>query len=522
MDSTPATTLRRSTMSDPWFECDSVAYQASLRPESPACFEFKTATRLTYRQLDGLVGRCGGWLFKTLGDPSGVRVAMLSRNSINFVVLNYACERIGAIFQPLNWRLSGHELRMLVEMASPRILIYEEEFEFQAVEAMQDFPIVAVKIDAREDRFRAGIGAAPVVAGKAAGPNEPCLLLSTSGTTGKPKGVIVTRRNLFFSAINFALAGQVTDKTVQLCDLPMFHVAGLYGPVRSTLFCGGLICISDRFHGSTTLQRMSDPQLGITNYFLVPQIAQVLLDDPAFAKADLSRMRIFTGGAPLPLSVAEKFLARSIPLVNGFGMTEIGTVMTMPTDLDVIRRKPQSAGVRSHAIDVRIVSAEGRDVETGQVGEIWLRGPSVTQGYWNNPQATSAAFVDSWFRTGDAARCDQDGFYYLVDRWKDMYISGGENVYPAEVESVILSMSGVADVGVIGVPNARWGEVGCAYVVPSEGASVSAEQLLAHCSSRLARYKQPAWIRFIETIPRTASGKIRKDLLRRQFDDSTP
>jgi fatty-acyl-CoA synthase len=507
---------------DAWLRHDSIAYQAAVRSGAPACFEFKTGLRLTYGELDTLVGKCAGWLERIFGDPRGVRVAMLSRNSINFIVLLYACERAGAIFQPLNWRLAGAELHLLAEMASPRLFVYEEEFESQALEALRDLQITAVRISAEDDRFRAGIDAAPSAAAKPAGPNDPCLLLSTSGTTGKPKGVIVTRKNLFASAVNFSLAGHVTPETVQLCDLPIFHVAALYCQVRSTLFQGGLLYISDRLHVPTTLQRLSDASLGITHYFLVPQIAQMLLDDPAFAKADLSRIAVFTGGAPAPQGVMDRFLTCGIPLTNGLGMSEAGTIMTMPVDLQAIRRKPQSVGIPAYMLEVRVVSADGRDAEAGQVGEIWLRGPSITPGYWNNPEATSAAFSGSWFKTGDAGRRDEDGFYHLVDRWKDMYISGGENVYPAEVESVILSVDAVADAAVIGVPDQRWGEVGCAYVVLREAATVEAEQILAHCSRRLARYKQPALIRFVEDIPRTASGKIKKDILRRQFADTLP
>jgi fatty-acyl-CoA synthase len=277
------------------------------------------------------------------------------------------------------------------------------------------------------------------------------------------------------------------------------------------------VLLSEGFQPGRALERLSDPALGVTHYFGVPQIAQMLCDDPGYRSADLRRLRaIVVGGAPLPLPLCERLLDDGLLLVNGFGMTETSTVTGMPLDAAAIRARPVSVGLPAPAVEVRVVRADGQDAAPGEVGEVWIRGPAVTSGYWRQPDATAAAFTEGWFRSGDAGMLDEAGYLSIVDRWKDMYISGGENVYPAEVESVIAAVAGVREAGVVGVPDARWGEVGCAFVVREAGAATTEVQILTHCRDRLARYKQPAMIRFVDALPRTASGKIRKDQLRRE------
>jgi len=501
-----------------WFDKDPIQYHAGVRPNQTACLEFRTGEHLTYRDLDRQIAKCAGLLVKVLGKPLGIRVAILARNSIDLVLLHYACERTGAIFVPLNWRLAGPELKTLLEDAGPQLFVYDEEFGRAATEAASGLPsLVTFKISPGSNEFRSAVSAAEAVASRFAALDAPCTFLYTSGTTGKPKGVIVTRKNIFFGSFNHSIVGQVGPDSVMLCDAPMFHVIGLFGLVRSSFYAGATLAISDRFTPSATLQRISDPQLGVTHYFCVPQMAQALIDDPSFRASDLSRLKgLFLGGAPLSESLAARFLDARIPIADGFGMSEAGTVTCMPLDLEIIRRKPRSVGLPAPAVEIRLVAADGQDVGPGEPGEMWLRGPGVSPGYWNQPEATNRAFVDGWFRTGDVARRD-DGFYEVVDRLKDMYITGGENVYPAEVEASILTLAGVAEAAVIGVPNERWGECACAYVVLQPGATVMAEQILNHCASRLARFKLPTWVRFVDAIPRTASGKIQKDVLRRIF-----
>jgi fatty-acyl-CoA synthase len=506
-----------------WFDKDPIQYHAGVRSKRTACLEFRTGERLTYRDLDRQIAKCAGLLVKVLGKPLGIRVAILARNSIDLVLLHYACERTGAIFVPLNWRLAGPELRILLEDACPQLFVYEEEFGRAAMEAASGLPsLVTFKISPGSNDFRSAVSAAEAAASTPAGLDAPCTLLYTSGTTGKPKGVIVTRKNIFFGGFNHSIVGQVGPDSVMLCDAPMFHVIGLFGLVRSSFHAGATLAISDRFAPSATLLRISDPELAVTHYFCVPQMAQALIDDPLFRVSDLSRLKgLFLGGAPLSETLAARFLDVHVPVADGFGMSEAGTVTCMPLDLEVIRRKPRSVGLPAPAVEIRLVAADGRDVGPGEPGELWLRGPGVSPGYWNQSEATNRAFVDGWFRTGDVATRDEDGFCEIVDRLKDMYITGGENVYPAEVEAAILTLPGVADAAVVGMPNERWGECGCAYLVLRPGATVTAEQILNHCAGRLARFKLPTWVRFVEAIPRNASGKIRKDVLRHIFAEQS-
>jgi fatty-acyl-CoA synthase len=502
-----------------WFDKDPIQYHAGVRPNRLACLEFRSRERLTYRELDRQIAQCAGLLVKMLGKPAGVRVAVLARNSLDLVLLHYACERTGAIFVPLNWRLSGPELKLLLEDARPRIFVYEEEFDRAAVEAASGLSQLSViRIALGNNEFRSGVRASEPAANSFAPLDAPCTFLDTAGTTGKPKGVIVTRANLFFGAFNISHVAHLGPDSVMLCDAPMFHVIGLSAQVRGTFYAGGVLVISDRFTPSGTLERIADRELGVTHYFCVPQMAQAVIDDPSFRSQNLSHLKgLFIGGAPLPETLALRFVAAGVCVSQGFGMSETGTVAHMPLDLDVIRRKPRSVGLPAPAVEMRLVTADGRDTTPGEPGELWLRGPGISPGYWNQPEVTRQAFAGGWFHTGDVARRDDDGFYELVDRLKDMYITGGENVYPFEVESAILTLPGVADAAVVGVPSERWGESGCAYVALRPGATVTAEQVLAHCATRLARFKLPAWVRFVESIPRTASGKILKDVLRRDF-----
>jgi fatty-acyl-CoA synthase len=498
-----------------WTNQDALAYHARVRPGRRACLDLRSGRSFSYAELDDLTARCAGLLQEQLAEPFGARVATLLRNSVDALALMYACERVGAIYTPLNWRLTPAELRVLASDCEPSLLVVDTEFSEVAGEAFPD--TVTLFVDADDNRFRSAVLAAEPAAARPGPSDHPCIMLYTSGTTGRPKGVVLTRANVFWAGFNFASVGEVGPQSAMLCDPPMFHTVGLIGTCRCVLQQGGAVLLSDAFQPARALERLSDPALGVTHYFGVPQIAQMLCDDPTYQVADLSRLRaLVVGGAPLPTPLCERLLADGVLIVNGYGMTETSTITGMPLDPGTIRARPQSAGLPGPAVEVRIVATDGREAGPDEVGEVWVRGPAVTQGYWRQPDATAAAFTDGWFRTGDAGQLDAAGYLTIVDRWKDMYISGGENVYPAEVEAVIVALPGVREVAVVGLPDARWGEIGCAFVVCDPGAAPGEADVAAHCRARLARYKQPAMIRFIDALPRTASGKVRKDQLRRQ------
>ncbi len=501
-----------------WLARDFVARQARLRPERLALVELATSRRLSYAELDQRIARCAGFLARTLAKP-GARVALLARNTLHHVALFYASARAGAIYQPLNWRLPGAELMLLIDDAEPELLIYQTEFEKEAKIAVGGSRSCRLmRIAPEADEFEAALSAAEPAASTVRDPQAPSTLLYTSGTTGKPKGVIITPYNAFFAAVNFVSVSELTSASVMLCEMPLFHVAALLAAQHASLFAAATILLDNKFVPPETLRRCSDPALGVTHYFGVPQMAQILREDSTYAPAKLAGLKAFiTGGAPMPPKLAEDLLTDGVMWANGYGSSEVGTVFGMPLDRAIARAKLGSCGIAAPCIAARLVGLDGRDVKQGETGEIWLGGPAVTPGYWNQPQANAAAFEDRWLRTGDAARQDEDGFYYVVDRWKDMYISGGENVYPAEVEGALCEIAGVRDAAVIGVPDARWGEAGCAYLVVAPGSPVSAGGIAEHFARRLARYKHPAHLRFVDKIPRTATGKIQKDVLRRQF-----
>jgi fatty-acyl-CoA synthase len=300
----------------------------------------------------------------------------------------------------------------------------------------------------------------------------------------------------------------------------MFHVIGMVSNIRPALMMGARIVISGGFDPAVTLDRLADPSLGITHYFCVPQMAEMLRGVPGFDPDRLRGLKaVFTGGAPHPATRIREWLADNIPIVDGYGMTEAGTVLGMPLSISVIDRKAGSAGLLPPTIEHRLVRDDGSECEAGEAGELLLRGPNICIGYWRNADETAKAFTeDGFLRTGDVARRDEDGYFFLVDRKKDMFISGGENVYPAEIEAVLKSHPGVAEAAVVAAPDAKWGEVGHAFVLLRRDAEEDEAALRALCERDLARYKHPRTIRFLGEIPRTGSGKVLKAELRKLLD----
>ncbi|WP_341912401.1 long-chain fatty acid--CoA ligase [Ferrovibrio terrae] len=487
---------------------DIAARRAELSPDKIAFIERESGRRLTYRDLDDRACRFAAWL-QANGIARGDRIAILCQNSTSFFEILFACGKLGAILVPLNWRQPAPELIPVAQDAAPKLLIHDAEHAALAAEL--NLPLLSFA--AYE---QAVATAAPGQYDTAWEPDRIWYMLYTSGTTGKPKAVIQTPRMAYANAINIGQAIDLTSSDTTLNFLPLFHTAGINLHTLPLLMWGGTIQVLKKFEIDPVMTALQTGDC--TAFFGVPAIYQAISLHKDFATAEFTKVRSWgCGGAPLPASLIELFAGRGVLVCNGMGMTETGpTVFLM--DRAHAQTKIGSVGKPQILAEVRVVDDNDQPLPVDHAGELQIRGPGITPGYWNNEAATSAAFTsDGWLRTGDVARRDTDGYYYIVDRIKDMFISGGENVYPAEVEIAIYKFPGVLECAVIGVPDEKWGEVGCAYVLPHPDAAMDAEALRAFCRQNLAAYKVPKHIRIIEDFPRTAAGKVQKHVLRNRF-----
>jgi fatty-acyl-CoA synthase len=482
---------------------DHVGVQARLQPDRLAAVDLARDLRWTYAAFDRAIGSAARVLLSQ-GCGVGDRVASLAKNRVELLLLHLACARIGAIYAPLNWRLSPPEVAALVADAEPRLLIGDGELERVGLEGLS-LDAIAAAIDEEEPL-------APTPIDR----SLPSLILYTSGTSGRPKGVLLSERNLDQTAINFGVHARVTHNSVFLNDSPMFHVIGLVTGVRAPLMHGGALLISDGFDPGRTLARLGDPALGVTHYFAVPQMAAMLRSHADFDASSLRGLTgIFSGGAPHPAAAIQAWLDDGIPIADGFGMSEAGTVSCMPLDPALIGPRAGSTGLATPGVGIRIVDAGGNECQPGIAGELLIKGENIFSAYWRRPDETADAFTsDGWFRTGDIATMDEEGFLTLVDRKKDMFISGGENVFPAEIEAALAKHPGIKECAVVGVPDARWGEVGHVALVPNPGFEIGHADIIAHLEPLIARYKLPKGVTTLETLPRTASGKVQKALLK--------
>lgn len=485
---------------------DPVAMHARFRPDRIACMELAEARRWSYLDLDRDIRRAMT-VFQGKGVERGDRVAALATNSVYLIIVQQALMRMGAIFVPLNWRLSPPELQALLQDCTPRLLLFNKELSQFIPEcetlALSDF-VGAMDL------------AAPTQTGPSHTGGETCVILYTSGTSGKPKGVMLTSSNLLATAINFGVLGEVDNRSVFLCDSPMFHVIGLVTQIWPPLLYGGCFIVSAGFDPELTNTRLADPELGFTHYFCVPQMAESLRYASNFDSSKWTSLSaLFTGGAPNPPERIRWWLDQGVRMVDGYGMTETGTTLGMPLSPDVIREKAGSVGLPGPLTALRLVDISGVEVPYGTPGEILVSGLSVTPGYWNRPDARDEAFTrDGWLRTGDIAVKDEDGFISIVDRRKDMFISGGENVYPVEVEAALLQHEDIREAAVVAISDIRWGEVGCAFLVLAPGTDPTDLELTDHCQNLIARYKSPKKFIRLDKLPRTGSGKVMKHILR--------
>ena len=443
---------------------------------------------VTYGDLDDAANRFAS-SFAERGLRRGDRVATLTGNTPEHVAIFFACARLGLILAPLSWRLTAPELAYQLEDSEPALFLVEPEYaELAEATGHSVEPLSIPAVDgAPED---------------VAQDDDPLLLVYTSGTTGKPKGALLTHANCFWTNVGFDVATGISGDDVVLQVLPQFHCGGWNVQALLSWWKGARVVLERTFEPDRCLELIESKR--ITTTMGVPANYLFMSQSPRFADADLSSLRrAVVGGAPMPLALLEKWRERGVEIVQGYGLTEAApNVLCLPPE--DAARKAGFAGKPYPQVEVAL----------SRESELLVRGPNVFAGYWRNPEATAETMMDGWLRTGDLAERDDEGYYRISGRLKEMYISGGENVYPAEVEDALLSIEGVADAAVVGVPDERWGEVGMAFVVLDPGASLSAEEVIESSRERLARFKVPASVRFLDELPRSGMNKVLKDELR--------
>jgi fatty-acyl-CoA synthase len=510
---------------------DWIAFHADRTPEKLAMIDQESGRRFTYGEFNDRAARLAGYLQAEWGVKAGDRLAILAKNSTDYFEFQFACIKLGALMLPLNWRLAEPELLFILNDSDASGIVYDAEFEPRipalvagsstkcrlridsAQHGTDDAPVYEAALQATDKR---------VVMHPQTTHDDPMTIMYTAGTTGHPKGVLITHGMTLWNAINITTPTGLNHDSVHYVVLPTFHTGGLNLYANPVFHLGGTNIIARNFDPGVTLQTIADDGLGMTHFFGVPSIYLFLSQHPNFDTTDLSRIHSWgCGGAPMPVAVLERYARRDIIIQLGFGMTETSPTVFL-IDKHRALKKPTSVGKPLLHTRVRVVDEDLRDVQPGDIGEVVISGPNITPGYWKRPDANASSFSldefgNRWLHSGDAGTIDEEGCIYIVDRYKDMYISGGENVYPAEVEQVLYQIAEVAEAAIIGVPDAKWGESGLAVIVIKPDCQLTEQAVIEYCQPRLAKFKVPKAVAFIDVLPRNAAGKVLKRELRTQF-----
>lgn len=499
---------------------DWIAENAQRFPDKPATIDIHSGRTHSYADMHERVARIAGHL-TSIGIAKGDRVGLLSMNSSDMLDILFACWRIGAVLTMLNFRLTAHELAFMVSDSGARAVFYDSDLAV-VIPALKEKTEVAhwITMDPMGqsgDLESAISAAAPVYAQTPQLGTDLCMIMYSSGTTGTPKGVMFNHAQFYFINAGSGSASNASSRMVGIVALPLFHIGGLVAYTTITFGYGGTVIVVRGFEPRGMLGLFGDPALGVTHFLGVPAMYNAIQAHPDFGGTDFSRVQTMSCGAEsVPESLLRTWYDRGVVIREGYGMTETCAAALMLDERD-IPAKIGAAGRPVRHCEARIMRGDGVEAAIGELGEIWMRGLNITPGYWNRPDANASSFVDGWFRSGDVGRQDEDGYFYIEDRVKDMYITGGENVYPAEVENALYAMEAIHEVAVIGLPDPKWGEYGCAVIVPRPGATVTIEEVKLHCGDRLARYKHPARLELVDALPRNATGKVLKFELRERF-----
>ncbi|WAA12965.1 class I adenylate-forming enzyme family protein [Fervidibacillus halotolerans] len=491
---------------------DWIEKRAELSREKTAIIDIHYDRKLSYKDLNVQANR---WvqIFLSHRIKKGDRVAVIASNRAELFEIMFACGKIGAIFVPLNWRLSEEELTYIITDCSPSLIIFQEKF-YEKAKALSDDrlplisisnpPLTEVKTEQKWENHYLE--------------EDPWMIIYTGGTTGRPKGVVLSYRAVIWNAINTIVSWGLTEDEVTLNYMPLFHSGGINALSIPILFNGGTVVIGDQFHPSEALLNLNKYQCTIALF--VPTMYHMMQQTEEFEKLDFPSMKVFlSGGAPCPFPIYEKFVKRGLPFREGYGLTEAG-----PNNFYIPTMKAMekwgSVGKPMMFNEVKIVDDQGKEVAGSEVGELLIRGKHVFTEYWNNQQATAKTLENGWLHTGDYARRDQDGYYYIVGRKKDVIITGGENVYPSEIEQWLLQHEAIDEATVVGIPDEKWGERIVAFV-SFKGEELQKDELKKYCEKKLAKFKVPKEFVPLDQLPKTPVGKIdKKALIKSVTNDS--
>lgn len=486
------------------------------------------AWRFTFREMNARANRLANWLRNVAGVQKGDRVALLARDGVEHLDTFFACAKLGAIHEPFNWRLHWREIAGLIELTTPKVLIYTDDFKTSVAEignAIRDTPYAIrhyLHIDgegiSESLHYETTLQASPAarVTCETLVAEDIACLLFTGGTTGLPKAAMISHRMICWNVLNTVIH-DIRHDDIYLDVFPLFHAGGLFTYLTSQIVFGNTTILLRQFDAAHVLDLIERER--VTVFAGVPTMYALLTQAPNWASANVSSLRFCTsGGAPLPVPLVEQYTReKQIRFKQGFGMTEYGVGLFALPPEDAIR-KAGSIGRPNYFIDVRVVDENNQPVGANEIGELVIKGPSRFSGYWNNPGASAAVIdADDWFHTGDLVRHDDEWYFFVVDRKKDMFISGGENIYPTEIENVLYKHPAVQLCAVFGLPDAKWGEVGMACVVLKPNASATNQELVTHMQNHLARFKVPKRVEIVPSLPLSGMGKILKRELREQY-----
>ena len=498
-----------------FLETDWCGKWATYSPDKFFLREHSTGKEWNYFDFNCRANALANWFIYDLKLEKGDRIAVYSKNRAEFILLFVACVKAGMILVPLNFRLTPRELDTLIYDAEPSVFIHESVFseEVKALTTLEPIPH-KLEMEAINTFLTDEFQDTKLQFQNVADFEDPVMILYTAGTTGLSKGVIITHKQLFWNAVNTVLRLNLTHTDHTQSYAPFFHTGGWNVLLTPFLFVGGSHTLLNAFDPDTILDLMEKEKT--TLLFGVPTMLQMLSDSPRFERTDLSSVRFaIVGGAPMPIPLINLWHKKGIPIRQGFGLTEVGpNCFSLHHDHAI--SKKGSIGFPNTYIQAKIVDEQGNELPVNTPGELWLKSPVVTQGYWRKPKQTAETITDGWFHTGDILLKDPDGFFFVVDRKKNMYISGGENVYPSEVEKYLYQNPAIKECAVIGVPDEKWGETGKAFIVLNQDHNLSSEEIIHFCKQGLAKYKIPKHIEFLQALPKNEAGKINRQQLTNQ------